>query len=151
MKKSIFAIFFVCLITGIAIAEERSRPEALVGFWYGERSVEHKPISNKIQKELIERHKNGDIFIKFKIYDKTYGNLLAQQTEFGQWWLDNDIYTTKITKIVRDGQALKINTPEGYYLENYKITEITNDQITYRNVKDTIAFIIIRVPPDFTF
>ncbi len=121
-----------------------SQLDALIGHWYGEK--QQGPQTHKF---LVSRQADGNFDMTFKVYIDDY--ILMDRSQTGNWSVEHDIYTTKTTEITDVTGTYQPQTPEGYYLDQYTIIEITEEQIIYQHTGSGSRYTLTRVEEGFEF
>ncbi|MDR3481761.1 MAG: hypothetical protein P4L91_13730 [Burkholderiaceae bacterium] len=108
----------------------------LVGCWYGE---DYQPVFGQKAGWLMNRHEDGTFTIEFRTVKA--GQNMHKQTEKGNWKYHDGRYTTITTSVAG------VNI-EPYYVDEYEIKSLTENEMTYYHDKAKQTFSSRRVNCD---
>ena len=144
MNRSLIKWLLPFIIFSFANSSVAEQSELLVGSWYGEKQKD-----TQTQKWLVIRSSDGKFSLKTKIFIDEY--LLMEKTQEGEWSLKDGIYNAKTTHITDLTGSYAPLTPEGYYLDQYEIIELSPTLFTYKHTGSGSIYSVKRVADDFTF
>lgn len=141
-KQQKFGLVIVILLFSPFINAQQI--DALVGSWYGEKQK-----GPQLQTWLVVRDNKGRFEMKTKVFIDDF--VLMEKTEQGVWSVDSKVYSAKIMQITDVTGSYKPQTPEGYYLDEYKIIELSADSFIYQHTGSGNEYLTKRVADDFVF
>ena len=141
-KRQKFGWVFILLCFAPFIQAQQL--DDLVGSWYGEKQK-----GPQLQTWLIVRDAKGHFEMKTKVFIDDF--MLMEKTEQGEWSVKSKTYSAKIMQVTDLTGSYKPQTPEGYYLDEYNIIELSADSFTYQHTGSGNEYVTQRVADDFAF
>lgn len=133
--KKILVVLLLVTISGCAFntsktdaTNSKSMSDLRLGQWTGSIGDENK-------QTVWHDHflPNGDLYIIFEEYED--GELMSSKIELCKWNIEGDIEHISTIKTYRNGRLWIPRTSSSTYEEYYKILEITEARIKYKNVR----------------
>ena len=148
----LLAINLICLgcnTTAPSISNTTDHTLQLVGTWFGRQQADDAKHGTVMNQWFIEYFADGSFGSHYKTLA---GNeVIKDHQEFGTWMIENNHYNVTTSLLVNEKGSFAPSTPEGEYIERYKILQFTPTVFEYQNTKNGYIYKVERVPKDFRF